>query len=163
MLVYNTINLQALCVQSKSISARIVLFLIYYKRGPQRLTLNVFLIKLLCTFMLIECEAYIFEEENTYIYCQFSKPSNMSVGDISHSCKIPFCKCIFNCVLGPKLFRGVFCTFSTDLNSLSNFAYYDTHKEFLKTYFFCLYQHCLLTLKPKSDETSHKKNEILIL
>ncbi len=99
------------------------------------------LYNLLCTFVLIECEAHNFKDENTYIYCQFNKPSNMSVGDItcSHSCKTPLCKCILNCVLGPKLFWGVFCTFSTDLSSASNFAYYDTHKEFLKTYFFCLY------------------------
>jgi hypothetical protein len=82
----------------------------------------------------------------------------MRVGDISHSCRYPCA----SATLIVYLFGGVFCIFSTDLNSASNFAYYDTHKEFLKTFFFCLA--LFADFKAKIGRNGSKKeNEILII
>jgi hypothetical protein len=65
-------------------------------------------------------------------------------------------------VYGIKLFGVVFALFSTDSNSASNFAVYETHVEFFKIYF-------LLTLalfadfKAKIVRNGLKKNEKCIL
>jgi hypothetical protein len=46
-----------------------------------------------------------------------------------------------------------------DSNTELNFPFYDTHIEFFILNFLCWYQYFLLTLKPKSDETTQKKEK----